>query len=254
MKSSITSRISLAIVLLLLIGVPCAGVILQQNESVRGLFVKTRPDTQTAQKQVPSSERLALGYTLFLRDSSGQPARVDPSHRFSEGEAMRVVVEPNSDGYLYIFDREGSGPVQMIFPDLRLRSGDARIAAHMALQIPNGSTDKDWFAFTGQPQTERLILVFSKEPVMGWPRGKELLQHPSGFQSSWDRFIEKAPFKTKQPFEKTIGDDGKPMSKGESASLSRGLKLLRDDPLPSVIEASDEKSNMIVVYIELMRR
>jgi hypothetical protein len=254
MKSALTSRALAAIVLLLLIGLPRAGAILQQNESVRGRFVKTRPDTQTAQKQVTSSERLALGYTLFLRDSSGQPARVDSNHRFAEGEAMRLVVEPNSDGYLYIFDREGNGPVQMIFPDLRLRNGDARIAAHLALQIPNGSTDKDWFAFTGQPQTERLILVFSKEPVTGWPRGRELLQHPGGFQSSWDQFIEKAPFKTKQAFEKTSGDEGKPMSTGERASLSRGLKLLRDDPLPSVIEAGDGKSNMLVVSIELMRR
>lgn len=167
---------------------------------------------------------------------------------------MRFVVEPNSDGYLYIFDREGNGPAQMIFPDLRLRSGDARITAHMALQIPNGSTDKDWFAFTGQPQSERLILVFSREPVAGWPRGRELLQHPNGFQLSWDTLTEKAPFKTKQTFEKTTGDEGKSMSTGERASLNRGVKLLRDDPLPSVIEASEEKSNMIVVYIELMRR
>lgn len=239
----------MAILLLLLIG----RVGLQKNESVRGLFVKTRPDNQTTQKQVASSDRLALGYTLFLRDASGQPARIDRLHRFAEGEAVRFVIEPNSDGYLYIFDREGSGPAQMIFPDLRLRNGDARIMAHMALQIPGGSTDKDWFVFTGQPQGERLVLVFSKEPVTGWPRNRELLQHPGGFQLSWDQLIEKAPLKTKQAAEKTI-DEGKPMSNGEHASLSRGLKLLRDDPLPSVIEAGEEKSNMIAVYIELMRR
>ena len=227
---------------------------MQQGESVRGLFVKTRPDNQTSQKPVPSSGRLALGYTLYLRDSSGQPVRVDSLHRFANGEAMRVVVEPNSDGYLYIFDREGSGPVEMIFPDLRLRNGDARIAAHLPLQIPSGSGDKDWFAFTGQPQSESLILIFSREPVTGWPRGRELLQYPNNFQLSWDQFIEKAPSKTKPTFEKTTGDDGKPMSTGERTSLSRGLKLMRDDPLPSVIEASDEKSNMLVVYVELIRR
>ncbi|MGA9772469.1 MAG: DUF4384 domain-containing protein [Blastocatellia bacterium] len=259
MKSTTTFRIFTATALLLLIALPCASVILQQGESVRGLFVKTRPDNQKSDNrktdnQTASTGRLALGYTLYLRDSANQPVRVDPLHRFADGEAMRVVVEPNSDGYLYIFDREGSGPVQMIFPDLRLRNGDARLAAHLPLQIPGGSTEKDWFAFTGQPQAERLILVFSREPVAGWPRGRELLQHPRGFQSSWDQFIEKASFSSKQNIEKTTRDDGKPLSAGERASLSRGLTLLRDDPLPSVIEAGDEKAGMIVVYVELLRR
>ena len=254
MKNAQTFRIFKATALLLFIALPSAGVISQQGESVRGLFVKTRPDNQTSQKSVPSPGRLALGYTMYLRDSSGQPARVDSVHRFAEGEAMRLVIEPNSDGYFYIFNREGNGPVEMIFPDLRLRNGDARLTAHTPLQIPSGSTDKDWFAFTGQPQSESLILVFSREPVTGWPRGRELLQHPNNFRLSWDQFIAKAPMKTKPSFEKITSDAGQPLSTGERASLSRGLKLMKDDPLPSVIEATGEGSNMLSVYIELMRR
>jgi len=228
---------------------------LQQNESLRGLFVKSRPgSSQQSQEKAQSSDRLALGYTLFLRDSSGQPARVDALHQFVAGEAMRMVIEPNLDGYLYIFDREGEGPLQMIFPDLRLRSGDARLAAHVALQIPDGSTDKDWFAFTGPPQAEKLILVFSREPLAGWPRGRELLQHPGGFQLRWERFTAIVSPAMKKIVEQISDDKGKPLSTGERASLNRGLKLMREDPPPSVIEANDGNSNSLVVEIPLRRQ
>jgi len=255
MRKAKAFRILSAAVLLLALTQPFEAVATrQQTESLRGLFVKTRPRDQQGQEQAPSADRLGLGYTLFMRDSSGQPARVDSLHRFAEGEAVRVVVEPNSAGYLYIFDREGAGPALMIFPDLRLRSGDARIAPHVALQIPDGTTDKDWFAFTGPPEDERLILVFSREPVTGWPRGRELLQHPGGFKLSWERFIEKASPQMKKTVEQTSDNNGKPLSTGERTSLSRGLKLLREDPPPSVIEASDGKSNLLVVEIELKRR
>ncbi|HKP86383.1 MAG TPA: DUF4384 domain-containing protein [Blastocatellia bacterium] len=246
--------LSASILLLVLTSAPTAQATKQQTESLRGLFVKTRPGNQQAQEKAPSTDRLALGYTMFLRDSSGQPARIDAAHRFAEGEGMRLVVEPNSDGYLYIFDREGDGPMQMIFPDLRLRSGDARLAAHVALQIPDGSTDKDWFAFTGPPQAEKLIVVFSREPVTGWPRGRELLQYPRGFQLMWERFAEKVSPAMKKNVEQAGDDTGKPLSTGERASLSRGLKLLREDPPPSVIEAGDVKSNSLVVEIPLKRQ
>ena len=54
--------------------------------------------------------------TLFTRDSNGLAIRVDPDHVFRKGDRVRVLLETNTDGYLYIFNQTNDGPVVMIYP------------------------------------------------------------------------------------------------------------------------------------------
>src|SRR6185295_9341789 len=51
-----------------------------------------------------NARRIGLGVTLFLRDSNGLAVRVDPEHVFRKGDRVRVLLETNTDGYLYIFN------------------------------------------------------------------------------------------------------------------------------------------------------
>src|SRR5712691_10165088 len=110
---------------------------------------------------------IGLGYTLFKRDASGDAVRIDPASEFHTGDRVRISLEPNVDGYLYVFHREGEGQPEMIFPDWRLEDGDNAIDAHVPYDVPSGF-EKDerlrWFTFYGNPATERLYIVVTREP------------------------------------------------------------------------------------------
>src|SRR5687768_9888221 len=59
--------------------------------------------TSTPLKPV-NAPRIGLGLTLFMRDSNGLAVRTDPDHVFQKGDRVRVLLETNTDGYLYIFN------------------------------------------------------------------------------------------------------------------------------------------------------
>ena len=126
----------------------------------------------------PPATPIGLGYTLFMRDSNGDPVRVDPSEEFHTGERVRIALEPNVDGYLYIFHSEGDGPPEMIFPDWRLDDGYNEIDAHVPYDVPSGA-EKDerlrWFTFDATPATERLYIVVTREPLSAVPISEALV-------------------------------------------------------------------------------
>ena len=70
------------------------------------------------------AQAIGLGYTLFMRDSNGRSVRVEPGHEFHSGDRVRISLEPNVDGYLYVFHTEGDGQPEMIYPDARLDAGE----------------------------------------------------------------------------------------------------------------------------------
>ena len=250
-----TARIwlSCACVLLGAIGVSA------QDEGLRGLFLSTRPSgRQKPQNQQSTPPRIVLGHTIFVRGTSGEPVRVGPDHLFAEGDAVRLLVESNRDGYLYIFDREGEGPLRMIFPDLGIRRGDARISAHVPVMLPAPMAQagaQDWFMVSGPPKSERLFVVFALKPVSGWPRGEELLSFLGGMEMTWEEFRRSAKLETQKNVVYLNRDDGRALSGSEQTSVMRGLTLSRKDPPPSVLQGDgDPKSLLLMSEIGLRRR
>lgn len=247
-------RIAVSVVLALLAG-PAAG----QDTTLRGLFLQTRPSRPGADPQQAASPPPTLGHSLFLRESSGRPVRVSPLRRFQEGDAVRILVESNIDGHLYVFDREGEGPLRMIFPDVRIRRGENRLAAHVPLLIPGetpeGAGDAPWFVISGPPQAERLYLVFAREPIGAWPRGEQLLRYPGTFEVPWPYFGQAVGAEAQQVITEAARDEGVLFSAAERLSLDRGLRLSRSDPLPSVLRINKQpKAQRLVSEIELKRR
>src|SRR5262245_57822823 len=53
-----------------------------------------------------SSQAIGLGYTLFMRDAKGRGVRVEPAREFHNGDSVRISLEPNVDGYVYVFHAE----------------------------------------------------------------------------------------------------------------------------------------------------
>jgi hypothetical protein len=83
-----------------------------------------------------SPSNIGIGYTLYMRDPEGNAIRVDPTREFRAGDRIRLSIESNTDGYLYIFHTENNGEPQMLYPDTRLEQGDNRIEAHVPYEIP----------------------------------------------------------------------------------------------------------------------
>lgn len=104
---------------------------------------------------------LGLRYAL-VQVANGAEAEVDPAGAFRSGDQVRVKVECNRDGYLYVIARGSSGNWKPLFPAPDINGGVNRIVAHRGYRLPS---DTQAFTFDEQPGEERLFVIFSAEPV-----------------------------------------------------------------------------------------
>src|SRR6266487_1405197 len=170
----------------------------EQDEDVRGAFLTTRPKTveknthsgpaarpnrrrpkNTTTKQTTSTEvtakvtvktsesgpakmtsqRIGLGVTLFTRDNNGLTVRVDPTHEFHKGDRIRLLLETNADGYLYIFDSTDGGQPVMIYPNPDLDEAGNFIQGHVPVELPSSVASEErlrWLTFDEHAGMERL--------------------------------------------------------------------------------------------------
>jgi hypothetical protein len=97
----------------------------------------SKPAPSQSEPATPvNARRLGLGVTLFMRDSNGLAVRVDPEHVFHKGDRVRVLLETNTDGYLYIFNTTNDGAATMIYPDPNLDEAGNYLQAHVPFEIP----------------------------------------------------------------------------------------------------------------------
>lgn len=104
---------------------------------------------------------LGLRYSL-VRVSPGSANEVDPNSVFHSGDMVRVKVEGNRDGYLYVIARGSSGTWKPLFPSPEINGGNNRIAAHRGLEVPSATQA---FTFDQQAGEERLFIIYSADPV-----------------------------------------------------------------------------------------
>ena len=110
----------------------------------------------------PSTEKpLGLRYS-FLRNAGGDEYReVDPDTVFHSGDRIRVAVQSNGEGDLYIVMKSASGTWKVLFPSAGIADGSNRVAAGRQTLIP---PPPDRFAFDEQAGEERLFIVLSRQP------------------------------------------------------------------------------------------
>jgi hypothetical protein len=110
----------------------------------------------------PSTEKpLGLRYS-FLRNAGGDEYReVDPDTVFHSGDRIRVAVQSNGEGYLYIVMKGASGTWKVLFPSAEVADGSNRVATGRQTLIP---PPPDRFAFDEQAGEERLFIVLSRQP------------------------------------------------------------------------------------------
>ena len=229
-----------------------------------GPTAKNSPTSGTTSKNptAVNKQRIGLGLTLFARDSNGNAVRTDPTKVFQKGDGVRVLVETNTDGYIYIFNTTNNGSPVMIYPNAELDEAGNYLQAHVPFEIPSSvGTDERlrWLVFDENAGDERLFFVFTREPLAGVPIEDELITHCAGnkgcswkpTEAVWALIQNEAsqPLKTDK-----AKQYGAPQTQREQQASTRGLGLAKDDPPPSLIMMASSDTSTLVTTLDLIHK
>ncbi|HET6975394.1 MAG TPA: DUF4384 domain-containing protein [Pyrinomonadaceae bacterium] len=210
-----------------------------------------------------NARRIGLGVTLFMRDSNGLAVRVDPDHVFRKGDRVRILLETNSDGYLYIFNTTDDGPATLIYPDVDLDDAGNYLQAHVPFEIPASSSPEErlrWFAFDEVAGTEHIFFVFTREPLGGVPIEDDLIAFCREAK-------ERCPIKpsteiwtaVQKEMQEPLKTDksqqyGRAQTAGETEATARGFGLAKDDPQPSLVMMASSARSKLVATLDLIHK
>ncbi len=214
---------------------------------------------------VSTSGSIGLGYTLYMRDSNGDAMRVDPDREFRTGDRVRVSLETNTDGFLYIFNTTDNGDPVMIYPDAQLDEGGSYVEAHVPYEIPASTASEErlrWFTFDAKPGTERLYIVVTREPLPGVPIEDDLVNYCRQNQGKcpwrpsatmWAQV--KAGMNAQAKIVKSKATYGQVQTSGEREATTRGLGLSQSEPPPAVIRINvSSNTGVLVTALDLIHR
>jgi hypothetical protein len=201
---------------------------------------------------------IGLGYTIFMREPSGRAIRVEPTREYHNGERIRIALETNTDGYLYIFNSENGAAPRMIFPDARLGGGENWVEAHVPVEVPSSEEPEErlrWFEFYGDPGTERVFIVVTREPLSAVPTAEELVafcglnKDKCPWQAPADVWQQIEKVTTAQVKVATTQNFGQAQTEREKVAMTRGLGLDKSMPQPSVIRINASSNELILVTV-----
>lgn len=210
---------------------------------------------------------IALGYTLFMRAPTGEAKRVSTTREFKSGDSVRILIETNTDGYLYIFNAENDGDALMIFPNAKLQRGANFVRAHVPYEIPSSAEADEnlrWLSFDDRPATERVYFIVARKPLEDVPAGEALVRWCAETSSDacawspkakhWDE-IKKWANRREQVATSRAADEGRAETPAEHEAATRGLGLSADAPLPSVIYMiTSANADVLVATVDLIHR
>ena len=109
--------------------------------------------------QIPAP-RLALRARLE-RERDCVFESVEESDGFRDRDRVRLRLQPNAAGHLYLFNLGTTGALTRLFPDARIHSGDSHLDRRQEVLIP----PEGGFVVGGPPGVDRLVAVHSLQPV-----------------------------------------------------------------------------------------
>ncbi len=216
-----------------------------------------------------SESNIGLGYSLFLNNND-KAVRVDPAREFANGEQVRLMFEPNTDGYLYIFNTTNNGPATMLYPHPDLNGGNNKVSHNVPVFVPSASEGNEanqWFGFFGASGTEQLYVVVTRTPLKGFPENRAALNAycTQNKDASGQCGVDKALWASVKAFdqkEKVLiaqnkRDIGSIASAAElpAGTGTRQIGLAPKDPPPTLIfmNASADRS-VLFTKLELAHR
>jgi hypothetical protein len=284
--------------IIVVVGLVSIAAFAQQDEDVRGAFMTTRPKVtgkvtgessgtarpsrrrpkpaptpkETAKKKTdptPSpntptklnTARLGLGLTLFMRDSNGHAIRTDPTHEFRKGDHIRVLIETNADGYLYVFNTTDGGQPVMIYPDPELDEAGNYFQAHVPFDLPSSLAAEErlrWLTFDEHAGAEKVYFVFTREPLNAVPIEDELISYCRNGKCPWspgDDVWAQIQVEMNAAKVAKVSKMGSTQTSAEERAVTRGIGLNRTDPEPSLIMLTASTSkNILVATLDLIHK
>ena len=104
---------------------------------------------------------IGIRCSVLRRIGPSDLIEVDPDQVFRAGDRIKLRVEANEDGYLYVIARGSSGVWKPLFPSPQVAGGNNFIEAGRTYDIPPGHV----FTFDEQSGEEKIFVVFSRQPV-----------------------------------------------------------------------------------------
>jgi hypothetical protein len=209
-------------------------------------------------ERVPAGGEIYVGLTLWrLRPSTPPSATASSSNaaegnggewiaeraetglRLAAGERLRLGVESARRGYLYVLDTEeyadGSrSEPRLVFPTIRTRGGDNRVAAGRLVEIPDPSDTPPYFSIR-RSRTDHvadvLTVIVAPHPLKGVVPGREQVLVKREQLALWERAYGAPASRLELP-----DGAGRPQSPAELAAAASTTRLLaHDDPLPQTL-------------------
>ncbi len=115
-------------------------------------------DTHTLAATIP----LGLRYAVLKRDASGNYGEVDADTNFRTGDRIRIQVDANTSGYLYVVTQGSSGIWTLLFPSKEVAGGSNHVQKGDSRMIPSG--DRGQFLFDENAGAEKLFIVLARQP------------------------------------------------------------------------------------------
>jgi Domain of unknown function (DUF4384) len=199
---------------------------------------------------------LALGYTLYKVE--GVQRIPTDAKEFTSSELIRISLETNTNGYVYVFNTTDGAEPTMIYPHVTVRRGANSIEAHRRDYVP---TDKA-FQFDTQPGVERVYIVVARSPLAGVPSGEELVRHCGGVNAgcywqptaaAWSRLS--GLFRQGGRVREGRLTQPARVLPAEPDTLTRGLRVQKEEPPPAVVHVNDSPSaGLLVATIDLAHK
>jgi hypothetical protein len=208
-----------------------------------------------------STEVVGLGYTVLLASEGGANAVVDSSREFVAGDKIRIALETNNDGFLYIFNAENDrAEPQMLYPHATLDNGANAIAAHARDFFP--ADLRYSFEFDDNPATEHLYIIFSRRALPDGPTGDDLLKFCGANREDcyWKPTAEQwNRIKTAAAAGRVVESRNQDLAKLQppmpTSSLSRGIKVKKDEPAPAVVRMNaSADADALLTKIEFVHK
>jgi hypothetical protein len=109
-------------------------------------------------KKYDSGQMAGMQVTIFLKQADGTLVPVDPRREFKKGEMVRISLESNFAGYVYVVNLGSSGKETIIFPDAKESN---RIEPRRRYLLP-ATYDLE---FDAQAGLETLRVYFAARPI-----------------------------------------------------------------------------------------
>jgi hypothetical protein len=208
----------------------------------------------------PSLSTDTGGRVLVLdgsKQSEWTPERIEADTPLKLGDRVRLTIESPRPGFLYIIDREqfadGSlGEPMLIFPTLRTRGGDNRVAPGKLIDIP--AQEDQYSYFTAQPAGERrdqiaevLTIILVTQPLtlqIGELPLKLSSTQVTGWEKLWGGTAERLEL---------IGGAGRTWTNDEKAAgAAKGRQLTQAGPPPqTVYQVTRRAGGQLLVTVPL---